>query len=292
MSEPTEDLLPPHHGQTGGERRPASPTALLKTVIAQASVIAALMFYLGAMYSSQYYGYFHLSIYSLDFGFAPLVLQSLKLLRSPVLVAVVLVLIAVTAPWYVMRRPLSGQPAQRALAALAPVARLYPVVLAAGLVLLVFWSRIQPYEWAAPLTLAVGFLLGLVAHAAGNRPGGAGRRGLLFFAAVVCLFWVLTETALQLGEKDARARASHVQSWPSVMLLSTRPLSLPPPGVQEEKFARKDLRMPYRYTGLRLLIERSGRYYVVPADWKARTDPVYVIHESDDLWVGLGPGVQ
>lgn len=108
--------------------------------------------------------------------------------------------------------------------------------------------------------------------------------------ALINLFWLLTQTAVQLGDGDAKAHAGQVVTWPGEMLLSSRPLSLT--GVREKKLSGKGLRLPYRYTGLQLLIERQGYYYVVPLDWKAKTDPIYVIHESDDLWVGLGPGFQ
>ncbi|MGP3638681.1 hypothetical protein ACTU45_36300, partial [Streptomyces sp. 24-1644] len=74
---------------------PASPTALVNIVVAQASFIAALMFYVGVIYTSAYYGYFHLSPFSLGFGFAEFVLQSLQLMTFPVLVGAVVLLIAV-----------------------------------------------------------------------------------------------------------------------------------------------------------------------------------------------------
>ncbi|MFF2510400.1 hypothetical protein [Streptomyces sp. NPDC058086] len=47
-----------------------------------------------------------------------------------------------------------------------------------------------------------------------------------------------------------------------------------------------------RWTGVRLLMERNGRYYVVSRGWKPRRDPLYVIRESDDIWVALTSGTQ
>ncbi|MEV8306414.1 hypothetical protein AB0P36_03385 [Streptomyces flavidovirens] len=44
--------------------------------------------------------------------------------------------------------------------------------------------------------------------------------------------------------------------------------------------------------GRLILIERNGRYYVVPVHWNAKTDPIWVIRESENTWIGLMPGVQ
>lgn len=62
-------------------------------------------------------------------------------------------------------------------------------------------------------------------------------------------------------------------------------LSLPLPLRDEQDLGAK-YRLRYRYTGLRLLLERGGRCWAVLIDWKPRTDPVYVLHESDDIWIG------
>ncbi|MET7718345.1 hypothetical protein ABZS89_39275, partial [Streptomyces sp. NPDC005407] len=76
-------------------------------MVAQASFIAALMFYMGVIYTSAYYGHFHLSPFFLGFGFAEFVLQSLHLMTFPVLVAVVL-LIAVAISGRRPRQALPG----------------------------------------------------------------------------------------------------------------------------------------------------------------------------------------
>ncbi|MEU4731994.1 hypothetical protein [Streptomyces sp. NPDC023588] len=75
------------------------------------------------------------------------------------------------------------------------------------------------------------------------------------------------------------------------MVLSSHPLSLPTGTVRREVLA-SGLRHRYRYTGLRLLLERDGRYYVVPLGWNVERDAIYIIQESDAVWIGLTPGTQ
>ncbi|MGW8556611.1 hypothetical protein [Streptomyces tubercidicus] len=259
---------------------PASPTALLKIVIAQASFIAALMFYLGAVYASHYYSYFHLSLFSLGFGFPELVFQSLNLLKRDVIVAVVIIVIAASIP---------RLPARLSSPAFKAVARFHPVVVAAGLVMLVMWPLIQPYGWAAPLTIAAGLLLGQSRDPNGNRPEGLRRRAVPMFAAGVFLFWAATLATWQLAERDAKGRAGDVTHWTGVLVLSTKPLSLSP--IRQEDLGA-GLYQRYRYTGLRLLVQGNDRYYVVPLGWNVKRDPVYVIRESDNTWIALTPGTQ
>lgn len=155
------------------------------------------------------------------------------------------------------------------------------------------WQQIRPYTWVAPFIIAVGFLLRLVRASELDAPGGVRHTVIPIFVAGICMFWALTEVTRQIAQEDAANHASNVADWTEVIVLSAKPLSLAPPGVSEEKLPRKDLWLPYRYTGLHLLIENEGRYYVVPRDWmKNRTDPVYVIRENDNLWVGLRAGAK
>ncbi|MFF7881229.1 hypothetical protein ACH40F_06850 [Streptomyces sp. NPDC020794] len=137
-------------------------------------------------------------------------------------------------------------------------ARLHLVVVGAGLVLLVMSSAIAPYGWVAPLTVAAGLLLGQCRDTTSDRRAGLRHKAVPFFAAAVILFWALTQITWQLGERDAKERARDVTRW----------------------------------TGVRLLLERDGRYYVVSRGWKPRRDPLYVIRESDDIWGALTSGTQ
>ncbi|GAA2518902.1 hypothetical protein GCM10010423_08880 [Streptomyces levis] len=269
----------------------SDPLSLGKAVVAQASFIAALMFYLGAIYTSAYYAYFHLSLGFLGFGFAQLVLQSLHLLRFEVLVVVVVGLLVLEASRNPGRVALPPRMRSGVRAVGETLARWHLAVVAAGLVLLVMWSRIHPYAWAAPLTIAVGLLLGHNRPARNGRSWRAGSRSVAILAAAAFLFWTLTQAAWQLGDRDARAHAGRVVSWTGVVVHSAQRLSLPSRSVKM-KVLPEGVRHRYRYTDLRLLLERDGRYLVVPTNWNASTDTIYVVLEDANTWIGLMPGEQ
>lgn len=273
------------------ERGLADAATLGKAVVAQASFIAALMFYLGAIYTSAYYAYYHVSLSLLGFGFAQLVLQSLHLLRYEVLIVVVVALLAIEASRNPGRLRLPRSLSRGLRAGWKLLAQWHLVVVAAGLALLVMWPYIQPYAWTAPLTIALGLLLGQSRTAQGDQPRQRGSRSVMILAAAAFLFWTVTQAAWQLGDHDARTRAREVVSWTGVVVHSTERLTFPTQSVAEEDF-NTGWRHRYRYTGLRLLLERDGRYLVVPMDWDADTDPIYVVLEDANTWIGLTPGEQ
>ncbi|MGW2013309.1 hypothetical protein [Streptomyces sp. NPDC001927] len=297
MSEPEEQ--PPHDQEAVRQARgsdpasgndPTSPTALLKIVIAQGTFIAALMFYLGAMYTSTFFAYFHLSLSALDLGFGEQVTQSLHMLKLEALVAIGVIVLLVSGPWFGEKARASGGSASREPSRAEVLAsRLQLPVVLTGVVLLALWTEIQPYGWVAPLIIAAGLLMGQFRDASGRRPQGFRRRALPVFAAGVFAFWGLTQVTVQTAERDARSRARHVTEWPGVMLLSSHRLAFPTGEVTKDLLP-SGVRHRYRYTGLRLLLERDGRYYVVPLGWDVDRDAMYVIRESDDLWIGLTPG--
>ncbi|MFE1234701.1 hypothetical protein [Streptomyces sp. NPDC059442] len=287
--EPARDPRPePERGpaREGPGDDSASPTLLLKLVIAQGTFIAGLLFYLGAMYTSSYYGYFHISLGTLDLSFGELATQSLHLLKLEVLVAAGLIVLAVIAPS--LRAGSHPQAPRAGGRAEALGARLSLPVVALGVLLLALWTQIQPYGWTAPFVIGAGLLLTQCRDAQGRRPHGFRRRALPVFAAAVFLFWGLTRVTVDTAQRDARSHARHVVDWTGVVVLSSRPLSLPDTEVRKEPLS-SDLLHPYRYTGLRLLLERDGRYYIVPLGWTPETGAIYVVRESESTWVGLTP---
>ncbi|MFE0463090.1 hypothetical protein ACFW1A_27930 [Kitasatospora sp. NPDC058965] len=279
-------------GPDSSAAQAAGPGALFRAVAAQAGFLAALMFYAGAVYTNAYYSYFRVPVPGLALGFPDFVLQSLHLVTVPVVAALVLVLM--TANW---RRLLAVLPVPDRVATavrttVTTVARCYLLVLAAGLVLLLFWQQIQPHGWIAPVTLAAGLLLGQARAAYhGHRPTGLRERAVPVFAAGVLLAWAAVLYSAHLGKQDAEYVAGQVVRQPGVVLYSTRPLSLLGRGLLAEDLGER-FPFRYRYTGLRLLIERGGRYYLLPVGWQRATDSLYVIRENDNTRVELTAGTQ
>lgn len=294
-SQPTQDK--DAGGADAGGPGPAPWSKLINIVIAQASFIAALMFYLGVIYTSAYYGYYHLSPFALGFGFGEFALQSLNLLTFPVLVAAVVLLIGVGLSGRRSRQALPDGLVQGASAGMSVLARCHLLVVAAGLLLLVLWWQRQlllPYRWAGPLLIGLGLLLGLVPPDDGDRrPADLRDTAVRGFAAGIFLFWAVTLVAGQLGDQHARADARHTNRRTALMVYSTERLGLRSRtlDIRFEDLGT-DVHFRYRYSGLRLILERDGRYYVVAPGWQARTDPVYVLRESDQVRFQLMPGTQ
>ncbi|WBO65993.1 hypothetical protein [Streptomyces camelliae] len=283
MNEPQPS--PAKEAQPAGPAGAPSWTKLINIMIAQASFIAALMFYLGVTYTDAYYGYYHLSPFDLGFGFAEFALQSLNLLTFPVLVAVVVLLIAVA---------LNARGSRRVLPDV--VARCHLVVVAAGLLLLILWWQWQllpQYRWAGPLLIGVGLLLGVVPRDDVAPSRGLWDTAVSIFAAGVFLFWAVTLVAGQLGDQHARNDGRHTNRRTALVVYSARRLALfnPALGVGSEDLGNA-VHLRYRYTGLRLITARGGRYYALPIKWQARTDPVYILRESDNVRFEFMPGVK
>ncbi|OEV09781.1 hypothetical protein AN218_20555 [Streptomyces nanshensis] len=267
------------------------------------------MFFLGAIYLSAYYGYFRVDIFSAGFGFAEIAMQSLNVVTAPAaLVAVVAVLVARQLAVYL--DPVArtdGRDGSRALhrleRAVRAVARAHLYVVGAGLLLLVLWPWLGGFRWAAPLLLAAGVLLGQSRWSGGPgtapEPGPSASashrtwsRAVPVFTAGLLVMWGLSLAVGALGEREARQAADNLVRRPAVVLLSTERLSLVgPPQVKAEDLG-PGTHFRYRYSGLRRLVERNGRYYLLPLGWDHRTGPTYVIRESGDLRVELFPGTR
>ncbi|MEV5123365.1 hypothetical protein AB0K49_11210 [Streptomyces decoyicus] len=261
-------------------------------VVAQASFLVAIMYFLGAVYLTSYYHYFRLDAFSLGFGFAELSIQSLNVLKVPV---VIVLTGAVLAARHLTTRETA--PAQGSLARVLErwartVARAHLAFVFAGLLLLLLWSRIQPYGWTAPLLLGTGVLLGQTPWAGGGVASSTlWSKAVPVFTGGLLMMWAFSLATSHMGEQEAQQAAGQLVRRTAVVVLSTDRLSLAGPGLKAEDLGAK-AHYRYRYTGLRRIIERNGRYYLLPLGWDPRTGPTYVIQDGDDVRVELLPGTQ
>jgi hypothetical protein len=250
------------------------------------------MFYLGVIYESAYYSYFHVDVFALGFGFGELVIRSLGIIRAPVVIICALTVLLVSRPKLLPKALLPPRAAAAAARAFALLARSHAWIVLAGIALVIAWQEIQPFRWLAPVTIAVGIVLGLSPLAnGGQRPQGLRDRTIPIFAAGVLLLWAATIVAAQLGTQDARVYSRNLPRRTAVVLYSTDRLSIRGPSV-EVKDLGKEVRFRYRYTGLRSLVERGGRFYVLPVGWDRRVDAIYLIQQNDDIRIELMPGIQ
>jgi hypothetical protein len=74
----------------------------------------------------------------------------------------------------------------------------------------------------------------------------------------------------------------------AVAVYSIQPLALHGPGVTEQPLNRQYL-YHYRYQGLRLLITRSGTYYLLPLGWSQQNgnNITYILDDSDQIRIEL-----
>ncbi|MEU2588261.1 hypothetical protein ABZ612_36490 [Streptomyces avermitilis] len=265
---------------------------LINSAVGATSFIGALMLYAGYIYTNAYFGYFHLDSLAMGFSTFELVMRSLRLAAMPALEVMALALLVPAIPRLLIALHLPERHLRCSHELGRAIARAYLGFIAAGVVLMLLWRWIQPFAWSAPLLVAAGLLLGQTRAAApASESRSSWDRAVSLSVAGLFLIWVVALVAGQLGRQDARRDADQLVRRVAVVVLSTDPLSIAPPGPHVEDLGH-GVHYRYRYSGLRLLIERDHRYYLLRLGWQKSTDPTYVIEDDDTIRIELRPGTQ
>jgi hypothetical protein len=100
-----------------GELPPPAARGIVGQVVANTSLLVAVLVYMGWAYDDAYYGYFHLNPLDLDVGIVEYMLRSLDLFSPDlVMVAVVIAAVAVVRAWGLERSALARLVAGRVTA--------------------------------------------------------------------------------------------------------------------------------------------------------------------------------
>jgi hypothetical protein len=287
---------------------PASPVrGIAGQIVANTSLLIAVLVYMGWAYDDAYYGFFHLNPLDLNLSIVEYMLRSLELFSTTIIiVAVAITAVAAVRAWDLGTTKLARQaagaaatrmsaiPAFRELAS-ADAAQRSPArrVLLIGTGAVVTVTALALYwiaNYVAISTYLFLFLLGSGVLLL-TWPTRADRRGHFAYAmaivvSAVCALWAASVYAHNLGTRAAEKDVQNLSTHTEAVVYSIEPLALAGPGVTVQSLPAT-YRYHYRYEGLRLLFMQSGTYYLLPVDWSPAYDLTYILDQSDPIRIEL-----
>jgi hypothetical protein len=103
---------------------------------------------------------------------------------------------------------------------------------------------------------------------------------------VACTFWSFSAYAAKIGGAESRDLVENdLTDLPVVIVYSAKDLQISADGVNAERLTNPDSAYLWKYTGLRLLVMSSDRYFLLPIDWDQPGDVAIVLADSADLRV-------
>lgn len=265
-------------------------------ITANISLAVGALFYMGWCYTNAVYGYFRVNPLDLEIGPTEYVLRSAGTVFSSTLVfGAIIWLVVTTLPQLRLTELIPGRavpgfvrrPLRRVAAALTgdPLPRQRVgliLLLAAGVLVLLSVTGITDSLYLTLALTAAGALLL-------TRSAGTGAYAVGLITAAACALWASGVYAKDKGTTEAHEITRDLRTRTAVVVYTTKPLALSGPGVTAERLPKGNM-YAQRYQGLRLLIGRAGRYYVLPVGWRPGLNATYLLKESDSMRIEILPG--
>ena len=268
----------------------------VSSVIAPITLISAILFYFGYVYTTTEYGYFGLDVDTIGLSTQEFIMRSPGPLLTPLLGAG-LITAAVAVAHAAIRRRIERNTAaapwrlRRFRLFARGCAGFGWIALAAGGVLVVGFAALSPlvplYTLVTPVLLAVGAGSAAYAVRLGRLLGHPPRHTValaLYALLTTSLLWA-TATLAQYAGQGAAIALGELRDRPAVVLDTKERLFLTTPAVQERALPPGEAQaFRYRYRNLRLLIQGEDRLFLVPSPWTPG-DATLVVPMDDDVRV-------
>lgn len=277
---------------------------LTASIVAPVTVLTALLFYFGFARTNALYSWFGIDASTLGFSTQDYLVRSVEAVYVPAgtLILVILLLLwahSVVSLW------IGNRPRKSWLLVLVSILGFTGLLLfGRGIAGILSPSLSNNDFLMTPLCLGLGTLL--VAYSLHlQRPlrkshknpatdQAALLRGvnsaLVLLLVLLSIFWMTTNYAKAYGRGFASQLSQRLDRQPAVAIYSTDRLYLHGTGVVEHKLSSTAGLYHYRYTGLRLLIQSRGRYFLLPEDWNSQSDVAIVLPDNDTLRFEFMPG--
>ncbi|SNY75654.1 hypothetical protein SAMN04244553_0531 [Nocardia amikacinitolerans] len=275
---------------------------LLGAIASQVAFVTAVLYYFGWAYSRAFFGHFGVPAGTLEFSTQDYVLFSVGAMFLPLLATLfgILALLAVRGvpAWHALR---SGRP-RTILRRWVLVFTAAGMLLAAVVAVLAF----VPTRFAGPLAVEAPFLLiagaAMIGYASWLRwryPTVLGVRRpsrtvmqvrtiALVAVAMIGYVWAVAAFAERKGHDDAaHQEAVRFVDRPAIVVFSVDRLGIEGSGAQVGELTEPNGKYRYAYSGLWLLARASDRYYLLPQQWQAKRDRVFVIEDSESVRIDI-----
>lgn len=159
-----------------------------------------------------------------------------------------------------------------------------------------------PFNWVVALPglcIVVGALLIAAAirlrrthqHNVESSAGSlsAGEWAAVFVLVGAGLFWAVADYAAAVGTGRAMDQVDQLPAQPSVLIHSAKNLGLSGPGVVELICDEADAAYPFRYDGLKLVLQSGNQYLLLPAEWSRDTGVAFLLPRSDTIRLDFFP---
>jgi hypothetical protein len=283
---------------------PVSAAGIAGLVVANSSLLIAVLVYMGWAYTNAMWGYFHLNPLDLGVGVVEYMLRGLDLFSSSLVIfAVAFIAVTAARAWdlnlsrfqartdKVIDRILGGHPK---LASSGMVRRMRTgrgamiavgmAVTAIGLALALLAQYFIIPTYLVLSLLGAGPLI--LTWPTRTHHNGRSLYALAISVAAVSVLWAGSLYANSLGIRAAQQLVSGLPGHTAVAVYSTQRLALSGPGVTIQDLGTT-FQYRYEYQGLRLLMIRSGTYYLLAAEWTPQYELTYILSDSDQIRIEL-----
>ncbi|WP_454197620.1 hypothetical protein [Nocardia sp. Marseille-Q1738] len=276
-------------------------------ITSQALVVTAMLYYFGQVYTRTWFAHFGIDVGMLGYSIPDYVVRSVNGAYWPALLALlaavalaglrpipILVAVRTRRPrrtlrrWFVFVVTLGASlHAGVAVGILireqlpAATSRYLPLMLIVGAALL---------GYAIALRMWYPVQLGPRRRRSRERATDLPWVTVLALVAIGFLgaMWSVGGYAAAQANKDARtAEATHFDDRPLVLLFSVDRLAIEGGASRVDPISVPDEKFRYVYSGLTLLVRTPDRYFLIPYDWKAKRDRVFIIDTSDNIRIDI-----
>nr|WP_232328389.1 hypothetical protein [Kibdelosporangium sp. MJ126-NF4]CEL21227.1 hypothetical protein [Kibdelosporangium sp. MJ126-NF4]CTQ96206.1 hypothetical protein [Kibdelosporangium sp. MJ126-NF4] len=277
-----------------GGSGPSQALKVIASVAANLTLLTALLYYFGYLYTQKFFSYFHVHYTLLGQTTDEILARGVDGMLVPFAAAAGTGLLLFGL--FRVARFLLPEPVwATALRISTPIAVVTGLALI-GIVIPVVGNP-EPFR-DHPGLPGLALALGVVLVVTGWRRLVPGRHGstflitewiITYLLATVALFWAVADYSARVGLREAYNHAARIPALPAVVLYSARSLNLEADGVRQVVCAQTDAAYKHRYSGLKLLLQSGGQYVFVPTNWRASTGVSFVIPRTDSLRLEFGP---
>ncbi|MGO4617388.1 hypothetical protein AB4305_23385 [Nocardia sp. 2YAB30] len=274
------------------------------TVTSQAVLVTAVLYYFGLVYTRSWFAHFGIDAAMLGFSVPDYVVRSIGAAYWPA----VLTLLVVVALFGVRRFPLivaarSRRPRRTLrfwVAAVFACGTILEVAVAVGIlirddlpramslylpIMIVIGATLLGYAMA--LRSAYPTLLGWRHASRGHAPAWLPILALLLLGFLGGMWAVGSYAEIRAGKDVESAEAARFSDRPLILLLSVDRLAIEGGGSQVGEITAPGEKYRYAYSGLLLLARTADRYFLIPHEWKAKRDRVFVINNNDSIRIDI-----